>query len=431
MRDLGVGLGLGGHPLLGKRLGLGRDHLRRRHLTPRDPPEVAARQIHGLVGLKVADQHRGEIVGGVVGGHVALGLRPGHRLDVGGPADDRVRVGGGLPEHGVERLLLLAGRRGLDGQAPLLPDHVALGVELAHHGVRQAVRLHPEPQLQLVGGQGDEVEGLVLAGSGVEARGALLGVDLVQLVLDDDVLLGRDELLVLLLELLQSRRGVGGVEDGAGDLTASQLDAQLGVLLLHLGPHLVLLLDDGLVAGPVGGADRPGALEHHVLEDVREPGDALGLVDRPHLGHEAAAHGRRIVTFHQQEAHAVGQHLLAHLHLLGAGHHRYEKRWQDGSKESSLHTAPFHPDTESSTPAPRGQSRQRGSSRFAARSSQSPPPSHAIGARTPRNLVPDLNLLAQRKLDTPGTAPNTQGEAQDTTMLPATLAACSTTRERR
>ena len=81
-------------------------------------------------------------------------------------------------------------------------------------------------------------------------------------------------------------------------------------------------------------------------------GDAGPFVDAPHLGDETTAHGRRVVALHEQELHAVGQHLRAHLHLLSARHHRYEERWQHGGKQSSVHTTPFHQDTESSTPSP-------------------------------------------------------------------------------
>ena len=63
--------------------------------------------------------------------------------------------------------------------------HIALAVELAEHAVVEAIALHPSPQLKLIAGHIDEVEGEVVAREGIHASAAGCRVDLVKLILDD------------------------------------------------------------------------------------------------------------------------------------------------------------------------------------------------------------------------------------------------------
>src|SRR6185369_13004181 len=158
------------------------------------------------------------------------------------------------------------GGRRLGAHAPLLVDDVALGVELAENGLEQAVGLHPEPELELVGGHGDEEGGQVLCREGVLAGGAGAGVDGVELVLDHEPALLVDELLKLLLELRQLRAAPLGAV-GIGDLAVTPALALLAIELADLLLELLLLVDDLEVALDVGGADDARALEQHVLEE--------------------------------------------------------------------------------------------------------------------------------------------------------------------
>ena len=107
--------------------------------------------------------------------------RPGRSASRRRPAVRRRR-----PEHRVELLVKLARGRAVRAHAALFVDDVAFGVELAKHRIHQPIRFHPEPQLELVGGDVDEVDGEVLRGPGIHAARAGGGVDLVELVLDDE-----------------------------------------------------------------------------------------------------------------------------------------------------------------------------------------------------------------------------------------------------
>ena len=289
--DLRVRLGVGVHALLAHLRHLARARLRRGPVAPRQAAEVALGQRLRLVGVEVADEGRGEVVGRVVQVEERQRLGAGDALDVARPADHRPTVGGRLPEQRVELLFELAGRGAVGAQPPLLVDDVALGVELAEHRVHEPVRLHPEPQLELVGGDVHEVEGEVVARARVHPRGALPRVDPAEVLLDDQLLLLREEVLEPVHQrpvALGAVGGVGRVPDAPQPLGLEEgrlLDPQGRLHLVELGDDLQILLD-------VPGADGRGALEHHVFEEVCDPGDAGPLVDRSDLGHPTRRHVR-------------------------------------------------------------------------------------------------------------------------------------------
>ena len=203
---LRVGFRLGVHPLLRQLLDFERHHVRRRLRAARDALEVLLRLRLGLVRLEVAHENERDVLRRIIDRVELVGLRLGDRRDVRRPAHDRPGVGRGFPEHRVELLLELAQRRRIRPHPPLLEHHVALGIELAEDRVQDAVRLHPHPQLQLVGRHGDEVGGHVLGREGVHARAARPAVDPVELVLDQDVALLGNELVELLFQLAIARR---------------------------------------------------------------------------------------------------------------------------------------------------------------------------------------------------------------------------------
>ncbi len=146
-----------------------------------------------------------------------------------------------------------------------------------------------------------------------------LGVDLVELVLDDEFLLLCLELLHLRAKLGQFLGLVLRQVDAALDLTAAFHLAHDLVLGLHLDAELVELRHDRGFLLVVRGADRRAALEHHVFEEVGDPGGADLLVDRADVGHPARRDGRAVVAFDHQKLHAVVQKNLldGYLGLLG------------------------------------------------------------------------------------------------------------------
>jgi hypothetical protein len=94
------------------------------------------------------------------------------------------------------------------------------------------------------------------------------------------------------------------------DLATAVGGAQLGDLGAHVLHHRFLLVDQLRVQRVVAGADDVRALEHHVLEQVGDAGDARALVRRADVGDPAARHRGREMTRHQQHAHAVVEHVL-------------------------------------------------------------------------------------------------------------------------
>jgi len=221
-----------------------------------------------------------------------------------------------VPDHGGEGFLELPGGGGVHPQAALLQHHVALAVEFPEHGVLEPVRLQPGPELQLVGGHVDVVEGPVLGGIGVHAGGAEPLVDLVQLVLDDQGALLLHLAVQGVQQLLVSRRaGLGIVQ--VADLAAAQSFAKQVQFGAEARDGLVLEgVELGIALG-VARADDLGALEHHVLEEVGDPRDAGALVGRTDPGHPAAGDAGLVVALHHEDAQAVGEGVGGDGQVLG------------------------------------------------------------------------------------------------------------------
>jgi hypothetical protein len=312
--DGGRGLRLRVEALLADLRRLRRDHLRRLRLPVGDAAEVPLEQgTHGG-GVEVPHEHARQVVGRVVGPEVGVGLGLGDAGDVRGPAHHRPLVRTGLPEEGVEGLVVFPERGGLRAHAALFVNDVALGVELPEDGVHQAVRLQPGPQLDAVGGQAHHVDGPVLARARVEPLRAVLRVDLGEVVLDLDRALLLHQLVELLVELAILRRLVLRLGDVV-DLALALALAHHLHLFPHLRPDFLLLVDDAEVGVDVLGPDDARALEHHVLEEVADAGDPLALVHRAHVGHPAPDHRRRVVALEEQPAHPVRERELLHVDL--------------------------------------------------------------------------------------------------------------------
>ncbi|MEO8349736.1 MAG: hypothetical protein ABI610_12550 [Acidobacteriota bacterium] len=268
---------------------------------------------------------------------------------IAGTSDDRPPVRVRLPEHRLERLLELAERRGLGPQPPLLEDDVPLRVELPEDRLQEPFRLHPHPELELVRRDVDEVAGHVRVGEGVHAGAAPGRVDPVELVLDEDLALLRDERVELLLELAQARRLVLRLQDVV-DLAPAPGSADLRVLLPHLVAQLLLLGDDREVLFVVLRADRRRALEHHVLEKVRDPGDARTLVRAADEGDPAARDARLPFPVNEKETHPVRQLLFDDRDLLREERSPEDEAHGDGrNNPAEFHARPFH-DVPTGTP---------------------------------------------------------------------------------
>jgi len=66
----------------------------------------------------------------------------------------------------------------------------------------------------------------------------------------------------------------------------------------------------GHPAGELADRERLRALEHHVLEHVRDAGQAVELVDRADAVQHQVNHGRRAAVLADQHLHPVGQRAL-------------------------------------------------------------------------------------------------------------------------
>jgi len=318
--DLGLAVALGVHAGLGELLHFEGDDGGRGGLAALEAGEVALDDGLDFLGIEVADDDASEVVGAVVDVEVVPGLLLGVAVEIAGPADDGPVVGRALPEDGVELLLVDAGGGALGAEAALLVDDVALGVELAEDRVVEAVGLHPGPELELVGGDVDEVEGEVAGREGVHARSALGGVDLVELVVDDDGLVLLHQAVEFGAELLHLGgvvEGVPGVVDLAGG-EAAVLLGEVEVEQLLADPALGVA-ELGILLGVVG-PDGVGALEHHVLKEVADAGDARALVDRADLGDPAGGDDVGLIgAGDEEELHPVVEGEGLDLHLLPQG----------------------------------------------------------------------------------------------------------------
>jgi hypothetical protein len=76
------------------------------------------------------------------------------------------------------------------------------------------------------------------------------------------------------------------------------------------------LIEDFKVPFCVGGSDRGGAFEHHVLEKVGDAGDSGPLVGRTHVRHEGAGDARLPMPLDHQHFEPIWQRFLDDRNLL-------------------------------------------------------------------------------------------------------------------
>ena len=287
--------GLGGgndlHALAAFLLWLYRGY-RFRHRALRHPPKVA--------GCQRFDIRRVHITGNrdrYIGGHVVLFEKPprvfrAQVFNVTGPAHRRNAIRVRLHCGGEHGFLQTADGFRFGSHATLFADHAAFPVEFAQHGAHEAGRFQIEPKLSAVGRQIVEVAGIVFAGSGVQTHPAALFDDA-------GVEIGHHEGIRLFhggferfLKGLQPGRGAGW--------TLIAFGFQLIVGSFHQFQHKFL----GRI---VRRADGFGTLERHVLEHVRDPRFALGIVHRPGIYIGVERDHRSRVTLQHNEVQTVGQ----------------------------------------------------------------------------------------------------------------------------
>ncbi len=221
-----------------------------------------------------------------------------------------------FPDHRLEGFLEFAQRRRVGAHAAFFVDHVPFGIEFAEDRVQKALALHPAPEFQFVGRHRDEIRGHVLRGEGVHAGTARSGINPVKFVFHENVALFGNELLKFLVQFLEARRAILRLNTDCRFPPAARRRAVWPVPP-HGAAQLFLLGDDLKILGVVPGANRRRAFEHHVLEQMRNAGDARMFVGAAHVRHPTTGNRGIVRALDQQHAHAVGQGLLDHRHLLG------------------------------------------------------------------------------------------------------------------
>ena len=318
------------HAALTALVGLDRDHAARLG-TFLPVTEVLLGQAFDVVGLDVADETDDHVARHVVALVELQGLLAREVVEIAAVADERTAVGMTDVGHGQELFDHATDRRAVGAHATLFDHHVALGVELAHDGIDEALALEVGPELELVARHLVEVGGDVVAGRGVEAGATVLLDDVAEFV-------GHHEFARLVL-----RRRELGLEFFQPRVVGEAL-----VLLGEdLGVDLVDLLHRLALFAQVLGPDLVGSLEGHVLEHVRQAGTALFLVHAADadLG-EVGEHGRAR-TFDHDESQAVVQSERLDLGLesrdvLRAGR-RDQRRERDDESETGQHESVHGP----------------------------------------------------------------------------------------
>ena len=219
--------------------------------------EVLVDRCDHLVGIEVARDADGHVVGHVVGLVVVL--------DVG---DRRVLEALLRSQHGLRAVGMVGEERGVhrlpDFAAVLRQRHVFLfvdglqfGVEATDHGIAEAVGLDFSPVVDLVRRDVLDVNGHVLRREGVGPVGADGGHQFVVFVGNGDL----RSLVADRVDAVVDRRALGFVRGLAVDLE-EPFD----------------LVEHGFLGGVVGRSELFGSLEHQVFEVVCQTGRLGGVV---------------------------------------------------------------------------------------------------------------------------------------------------------
>ena len=228
-----------------------------------------------------------------------------------------------FPEHRVERLVQQPERRRIRPHPALLEHHVALGIKFAAHRIQQAVGLQPHPEFDLVRRHVAEINRHILGRERVHAGRAVGGIHFVEFVLHLHRALSGDEVVELLFQFAPARCLVLRLLPVV-NLTAPPGRAELDLLGAHFFTHLLLCIDDLQILRVILRADGLGALEHHVLEQMRDARAAGLLIRAADVRHPAAGDGRLVMPLDEEEVEAVGKGLFHDGNFLRA--HRQGER---------------------------------------------------------------------------------------------------------
>ena len=143
--------------------------------------------------------------------------------------------------------------------------------------MQHSLGLHPHPKFEFVGRHIDEVGGHIFRGESVHARAARPAVDAVKLVLDEDLALLGNEPVELLFQLAIARGLVFRLLQVIND-AAAILGAHLPFFTAHVIADALLGGEDPQVFLVILGANGGRSFEHHVLEEMRNAGDAWPFV---------------------------------------------------------------------------------------------------------------------------------------------------------
>ena len=128
---------------------------------------------------------------------------------------------------------------------------------------------------------------MIVAGVGVHAAAAIGSVDAVKLVLHDYLAVFLHQLLEFLLQLLPALGLLVRILK-VGDLAAAPHRAHLAFLSPHTITHLFLRGNNLEILLVILGADCGCALEHHVLKEMGDAGNARALIGAAHARHPTA-----------------------------------------------------------------------------------------------------------------------------------------------
>jgi len=298
-------------------------------VLPGDFSEIPPDQAFSLVGLKVADKHQDGVVGRVVEPVIVHDVLAGQVLEIRSPADDIPLVRMGHVGRRQEVLEQDGFRLGLGGLPAFLQHDIALGMEFPEERLPHPGRLEIRPRLEAVGRKVFHVMRPVEAGVGAQPGEAHLERRHVQVVLDGHQFLARREPLDLEEEHLDSVIHVRG--RAAQYFQPAKPE--------HLVEQLVLLFHQREFQLVVHRLDLLGALEHHVLEHVRDSGDAVGFVAGAHLVTDQRVGDRGLVARHQDDLQPVLQSegLHGNVDQVRRGGQGQARGNQTGKQEQSSH----------------------------------------------------------------------------------------------
>ena len=180
----------------------------------------------------------------------------------------------------------------LGAHAPLFGHDIALFVELAEDGMKEALGLEVGPQFEAIRGKRVKVRRLIRCGERVHADGAGAIHDLAELVRDDILL----RLVHRPLPRLLRRCDPGLI---AADRLAA-LAVVIGIGLFHV-------LQRRFFFFVILRSYVRRSLERHVLEHMRQAGDPRHFLRRACIDHRSEREHGRFRSLHDDHREPIGQ----------------------------------------------------------------------------------------------------------------------------